>query len=96
MFSHEVLATHSFGKVKTLGKKVLDPNIISDIINYVSKRCDVPHEPVQYAIRAKCIEESKLMRQRMKNEKEEIPRTLDELQMGRKTVQNSNSHTPKA
>lgn len=86
---------YSFGKVKTLGKPVLDPNTTSDIINYVSKRCDVPHEPVQYAIRAKCIEESKLMHQRMKNEEEKILRTLNELHMVRKTVKNSDSNTPK-
>lgn len=45
-------------------KNQLDPNIIADIVQYVSKRCSVSDTAVRSSITTKCADENKMLRQR--------------------------------
>lgn len=47
----------------------LDPNIIADIVQYVSKRCKVSDTAVRSSITTKCADENKMMRQRMEKDR---------------------------
>lgn len=71
-FSREMLATHTLtGKSwpnYAANKEQLDPHITSDIIDFVSKRCNICPQYVKNAISAKCSEEYRLMRMRMEKE----------------------------
>nr|CAH7734480.1 unnamed protein product [Callosobruchus chinensis] len=72
LFPRKILATHSLtGKpspafIGTKQKKTrLDPPIINDIIEVVSKKCKVPETLVRSAITTKCADENKLYRKRL-------------------------------
>lgn len=45
-------------------KNQLNPKIISDIVQYVTKRCKVTDTAVRSSITTKCADENKMMRQR--------------------------------
>lgn len=45
-------------------KHQLNPKIIADIVQYVSKRCKVSETAVRSSITTKCADENKMMRQR--------------------------------
>nr|CAI5837396.1 unnamed protein product [Callosobruchus analis] len=62
LFPRKILATHSLtGKPSP----ALDPSIINDIIEVVSKKCKVPESLVRSAITTKCADENKLYRKRL-------------------------------
>lgn len=71
-FSREMLATHTLSGKSwpnyTANKEQLDPYITSDIIDYVSRRCNICPQYVKNAISAKCGEEYRNMRLRMEKE----------------------------
>lgn len=75
-FSREVLASHSltgkpspaFRNLPT--KKRLDPDIVEDIVHIVSKKCNVDARTVRSVITLKCADENKMLRIRMKKERE--------------------------
>lgn len=48
----------------------LDPKIIADIVQYVSKRCRVTDTAVRSSITTKCADENKMMRQRMEKDRQ--------------------------
>lgn len=50
-------------------KHQLDPHIIADIVQYVSKRCNVSETVVRSSITTKCADENKMMRQRMEKDR---------------------------
>lgn len=45
-------------------KNQLDPRIIADIVQYVSKKCNVTDTAVRSSITTKCADENKMLRQR--------------------------------
>ncbi|XP_045500667.1 uncharacterized protein LOC123698113 [Colias croceus] len=71
VFPRKVLATHSLtGKQSPAfadkpAKKCLDPNMVDDIVNTVSERCNVPKRIVRGCITTKCTDEAKLYRNRL-------------------------------
>lgn len=42
----------------------MNPSIIADIVQYVSKRCGVTDTAVRSSITTKCADENKMLRQR--------------------------------
>ena len=76
LFSRETLATHSltgrpspaFHDRGKPSKNKLDPNIIADIVQTVTKYCNVTESMVRTAITTKCADENKMSRQRMEKE----------------------------
>lgn len=51
-------------------KRQLDPKIIADIVQYVSKRCRVTDTVVRSSITTKCADENKMMRQRLEKDRQ--------------------------
>lgn len=45
-------------------KNQLDPSIIADIVQFVSKKCNVSDTAVRSSITTKCADENKMLRQR--------------------------------
>lgn len=45
-------------------KNQLDPSIVADIVQCVSKKCDVSETAVRSSITTKCADENKMLRQR--------------------------------
>lgn len=50
-------------------KNQLDRNIIADIVQFVSKRCNVTDTAVRSSITTKCADENKMMRQRTEKQR---------------------------
>ncbi|XP_047031911.1 uncharacterized protein LOC124638834 isoform X1 [Helicoverpa zea] len=79
IFPRRVLATHSLtGKqspafLNRPPKKILDPQLVEDIIKTVSMKCGVPKNLVRNSITIKCTDEAKLYRNRQQYKKVHMP-----------------------
>jgi hypothetical protein len=79
LFTRETLATRSltgrpspaFHDRNKPVKGKLDQNIINDIIQIVTKKCNVQESQVRTAITTKCADENKMLRNRKDNEEKE-------------------------
>lgn len=79
LFKRETLATRSltgrpspaFHDRNKPVKDKLDQNIINDIIQIVTKKCNVQESHVRTAITTKCADENKMLRNRKENEEKE-------------------------
>lgn len=75
LFPRKMLATHSLtGKpspaFQTRETKMrLNPTIISDIVEIISRKCKVSESLVRSAITTKCADENKLYRRRMEKKR---------------------------
>lgn len=67
-------------------KNQLNPNIIADIVQYVTKRCKVSDTAVRSSITTKCADENKMMRQR--NDKNR--KTLVKIENNKENLKNHN------
>jgi hypothetical protein len=79
LFTRETLATRSltgrpspaFHDRNKPVKGKLDQNIINDIIQIVTRKCNVQESQVRTAITTKCADENKMLRNRKDNEEKE-------------------------
>lgn len=80
LFSREMLASRSltgrpspaFHDRKKEVKEKLDQNIINDIIQLVTRKCNVQDSQVRTAITTKCADENKMLRNRKENEEKKF------------------------
>lgn len=65
-------------------KNQLDPSIIADIVQYVSKKCNVSDTAVRSSITTKCADENKMLRQR--NDKDNKRKALVKIENNKENI----------